>query len=232
MIELPLIFVAGILGSAHCLGMCGGFALAVGGRATTWQENAARQFLYTSGRVFTYAVLGAIAGYSGLRVTSQFPALLSLPAVLSLVAGGVLIYQGLLAAGWLPQQGLAGQPACVASSLFASFITGPSWLQAFLAGVFTGLLPCGLLYGMVALAASTRAILPGMAVMMIFGLGTAPAMVLAGFSRNLLGLAWRKPLFKLAAICLIVTGAVSMTRGATLLLAPSPSSAACPFCPP
>lgn len=230
MIELPLIFVAGILGSAHCLGMCGGFAFAIGGWATTWQESAARQILYTLGRVFTYAVLGAIAGYSGLRVTSQFPAFLSLPAVLSLLAGSVLIHQGLLAAGWLPKKGLAGQPGCVASSLFASFITGPGWLQAFLAGLFTGLLPCGLLYSMVALAASSRGILLGMAVMVVFGLGTAPAMVLAGFSRNLLGLAWRKPLFKLAAICLIVTGAVSLARGATSLLAPSPSSAACPFC--
>lgn len=232
MIELPLVFVAGILGSAHCLGMCGGFAMAVGGQTTTWRGNAVRQLLYTIGRVFTYSVLGVIAGYCGSRITSALSALFWLPAMLSLLAGCVLIYQGFLATGWLPKREVAGRIPCVAGSLFTAFIAGPRLLQAFLAGLFTGLLPCGLLYGIVGLAASTQGMLPGLAVMAVFGLGTAPMMLFAGLSRNLLSLAWRKPLFKLAAVCLILTGVVSVARGATLLLSPGSAGKVCPLCAP
>ena len=58
MIELPLVLMSGLLGSAHCLGMCGGFALAIGGGATNVRSNLARQLVYTAGRVFTYMVFG------------------------------------------------------------------------------------------------------------------------------------------------------------------------------
>jgi sulfite exporter TauE/SafE len=141
----------------------------------------------------------------------------------------ILIYQGLLAAGWLPKSGVAGRTSCLAGSLFASLLVGPGWLQVFLAGVFTGLLPCGLLYGMVALAGSTHAMLPAMAVMLVFGLGTAPLMILAGLGGSLMRLSWRRPLFRLAACCLILTGCISLARGASFLLAPTPTEA-CPFC--
>lgn len=230
MIELPLLFIAGLLGSSHCLGMCGGFALTVGNNAKSWQDNALRQSLYTAGRLFTYAVLGAVAGYCGSRLTSQIPALVSLPAILSVIAGVILIYQGLLSAGWLPKSGVAGRTSCLASSFFASFLVGPRWLQVFLAGLLTGLLPCGLLYGMVALAASTHAMLPAITVMVVFGLGTAPLMILAGLGGSLMRLSWRKPLFRLAACCLILTGAISVARGASFLLASSPATTTCPLC--
>jgi sulfite exporter TauE/SafE len=229
MIELPLIWIAGLLGSSHCLGMCGGFALTIGNGATSWRNNTVRQLLYTSGRLFTYAVLGAVAGYAGSRLTGHVPALVSLPAILSLAAGLLLIYQGLLSAGWLPKSGVVGRSSCLAGSFFAPLLVGPGWLQVFLAGLFTGLLPCGLLYGMVALAASTHAMLPAMAVMLAFGLGTAPLMILAGLGGSLMRLSWRKPLFRLAACCLILTGGISVARGASFLLAPKPAEA-CPFC--
>jgi hypothetical protein len=230
MIELPLIFVAGLLGSAHCLGMCGGFTLAVGSHASTWQGNALRQFLYTAGRVFTYAVLGAIAGYCGLRLTSQLPLIRLLPAVLAVAAGGILVYQGLLATGWLRKRAQVGPTTCLAGSFFSPMLGGPRLLQSFLAGVFTGLLPCGLLYGMLALAASSGAMLPAMAIMVIFALGTAPAMILTGLSGSLVKLAWRKPLFRFAGVCLIVLGAISVARGAGLALRTDDQTPACPFC--
>ncbi len=230
MMELPLIFVAGILGSAHCVGMCGGFAVAVGSRAANWRGNAARQALYTAGRIFTYATLGAMAGFFGSQLSREFPTLLALPAILSLIAGAILIYQGLLAAGWLPKSGVVGRTTCLAGSFLAKFLVGPRSLQVFLAGLFTGLLPCGLLYSMVTLAASTRSMLSAMAIMIVFGLGTAPAMMLAGWGGNLLRRSWRKPAFTLAAVCLILTGVLSVARGANLLLFPAAPTKACPLC--
>ena len=89
MIELPLVFVAGILGTAHCLGMCGPFALAIGAGASGWRGALGRQFAYTAGRVFTYGVLGAIAGYGGARLTQSLPAIVSPTRGRSLGIGGI-----------------------------------------------------------------------------------------------------------------------------------------------
>lgn len=94
MIELPMVFLAGILGSAHCLGMCGGFALSIGSGARNSAENLARQAAYGCGRIFTYTSLGAVAGFFGLWLTRRFPALTALPAVLAIAAGCLLAFQG------------------------------------------------------------------------------------------------------------------------------------------
>src|SRR5690606_2384539 len=51
MIEWSLIFLGGLLGSAHCIGMCGGFAIAIGAGATRWSSNALRQVIYSLGRI-------------------------------------------------------------------------------------------------------------------------------------------------------------------------------------
>ena len=72
MIEWPLILGSGMLGAAHCLGMCGPFALAVGAAAPSWRANLWRQAWYSAGRVFTYAVLGSAAAFGGRWLAGQF----------------------------------------------------------------------------------------------------------------------------------------------------------------
>lgn len=236
MIELPLVFVAGILGTAHCLGMCGPFVLAIGGGATGWSGALIRQLAYTAGRIFTYSVLGAAAGFGGARLAAIAPALVNLPAVLAIAAGLLLVYQGLKAAGWLPRIFRTGGPAsatsCLAGGLLGQFLRQPGSSGAFLAGLFTGLLPCGLLYGMLALATSTHSILLGGLTMAVFGLGTAPLLIAAGLGGRLLGLASRRWLYAAAAWCLVLTGAVSVARGVSYLSLPSRPAPGCPLCPP
>ena len=58
MIEWPLVVVAGLLGSSHCLGMCGPLALAVGAGTRDVRANLVRQLTYSAGRIATYAALG------------------------------------------------------------------------------------------------------------------------------------------------------------------------------
>ena len=231
MIEWPLLIVAGLLGSSHCLGMCGPFALAIGSGCRTWQAQFVRQVLYTSGRIFTYAALGALAGYGGARLASYSGSLVNVPAVLALLAGAILCYQGLLAAGLITWKHHAGSP-CLAGTFFGTFLRRPGTSGIFLAGMFTGLLPCGLLYGTLALAASTHTVWKAMAVMALFGLGTAPAMMAAGWTGSLLSVALRKRMFTVAAWCLVLTGSISVLRGASFLLAgeKSATAAACPLC--
>jgi sulfite exporter TauE/SafE len=231
MIELPFVFCAGILGAGHCLGMCGPFALAIGASSSNWPSALGRQMAYTAGRLFTYAVLGATAGYLGERAVHQLPHLVSLPAWIAVAAGLLLIFQGLASSGMLGRRALpSGTGSCLAGGLLRPFFSQPGWSGVFIAGLFTGLLPCGLLYGMLALAFSSHSIAWGAATMTAFGLGTAPPMMMAGMGGRLLGLVARRRLYAVAACGLLVAGGVSVVRGVSYLAIGGTPTAGCPFC--
>ena len=238
MIELPLIFITGVLGASHCLGMCGPLALIVGGAADRWRTALGRQLAYTAGRIFTYAVLGAIAGYCGQRLATYAPAAINFPATLAIGAGLLLIYQGLRATGWINPvldwfwkgKSLAPAAPCLAGGMLGQFLRQPGATGAFLAGLFTGFLPCGLLYGILALAAATNNLLLGATTMAVFGMGTAPMMILAGLGGRLLNLSGRRWLFAVAAWCLVLTGGISIARGVNFLSIADRPASGCPMC--
>ena len=183
------------------------------------------------GRVFTYSVLGAVVGFGGWRLTQAVPAIVNLPSVLAIVAGLLLVWQGLEAAGVLRflKKSTPRTHPCLVGTFLAGLLTGKHWLDAFLAGLFTGLLPCGLVYAMLTLACSTGDIALGMATMVAFGLGTIPVMVATGCGGSLISLATRQKLFTVAAWCVVVTGVVSIGRGVVLLDLPWFSGGGCPM---
>jgi sulfite exporter TauE/SafE len=231
LIELPLIFVSGMLGSAHCLGMCGPLALSLGSTASDWSGALLKQIAYTAGRVFTYGVLGSASGFCGARIVETLPTLVNIPASLAIVAGLMLIVQGLKATGLFRRQGVGSAP-CLAGGILSHFLRLQSAGAAFLAGLFTGFLPCGLLYGMLALAMSTHSLAWGGLTMIVFGLGTAPGMIAIGTSGRLVSLAARRRLLAAAAWCLVLTGVVSTVRGVSFVTVADKPAAGCPMCRP
>lgn len=233
MIDLPLVFVGGLLGSSHCLGMCGPFVLMIAPATTGFRSSLARQLLYSAGRVFTYAAAGTAAGYAGWRLTRAVPPTLPLQTILALVAGTVLVVQGMASAGVLPRTARwSGRPtACLGSGLLRPLLHGGSPLHALLAGVFTGFMPCGLVYSFLALAGSTGRVTGGLLLMATFGAGTAPALVLLGIGGSWLSLAWRGRLVHAAAWCIVLTGVISICRGVGYLPEVWGAPAAgCPLC--
>jgi uncharacterized protein len=248
MIELPLVFLGGLLGSAHCVGMCGGFALLVGSGARGFGGNLTRQAVYSLGRIFTYSVFGATVGYAGLRLSVEAATLVNVQALLAIVAGILLVTQGLISAGVLrramafsliPAAGGAAVvgpihssgPACLAGGMLGSFLRNGSPGYVFLAGMLTGFLPCGLVYAYLALAASTSDTFSGALTMAAFGAGTVPAMVLTGGGASLLSLAGRRRMLRMAAWCVVVVGLISLARGVGFLELPGrPAAASCPMC--
>jgi sulfite exporter TauE/SafE len=230
--EWPMLVVSGMVGAAHCLGMCGPFALAIGAAAADWRTNLRRQLAYSAGRVFTYAVLGAGAGFVAERLAGALPAWTNLPAALAIAAGLLLVWQGLVASGLVRRRGVHGAAACPGGGAFRSLLTARGLADVFVAGLFTGLLPCGLLYGMLALAASTRDVVQGLVAMVAFGLGTVPAMAAAGLGGSLLGLAARRRLHSVAAWCLVLTGLISIARGVGHVSFSQAPPSGCPFCEP
>ncbi len=227
MIDGVVIFLGGLLGSAHCVGMCGGFALALGTRPGL-AANLGRQTAYSLGRIFTYASLGAMAGFTGRRLMAEGGALLNVQAALALTAGVLLVLQGLSAAGLLPAARARTGGACLGPGLFAGLLGATRLRSVFLGGVVNGLLPCGLVYAYLALAASSADMATAALVMALFGLGTLPVMVLVGCGGSLLGTACRHQLLRVAAWCVILTGLLSIYRGVALIR--EPPGSACPFC--
>jgi sulfite exporter TauE/SafE len=246
MIELPFVFLAGVLGTAHCLGMCGPMVIGLSTGSSHWSRAFVRQLCYSGGRIFTYTSLGLLAGYCGEWAARHSASLINVPAVFAILAGTLFIVKGFQETGLTPRireslakrfgwrslasKGPAPHASCGAGLLFAPFFRGKGNTGAFVAGVCTGFLPCGLLYGMLTLAASTHHVLLGGVTMLVFGLGTTPLLVLAGTSGQLLSLASRRWLFAVAAWCLMLTGVVSVVRGATHLSWGDRPAAGCPLC--
>jgi uncharacterized protein len=225
-----LIMLGGLLGSSHCVGMCGGFALMLGMNRTSFWSNLRGQLSYSCGRLVTYSMLGGIAGFAGRTLSDRASAFVNIPAMLSLVSGLFLLWEGLHATGLLARRnhGLSAT-GCLMGPLFSSLLKYPGLRNAFCAGVFTGLLPCGLVYAFVSLAASTGDLVNGSAVMFSFGVGTVPLMVLTG--TGAMRVTQRQRLWRLAAWSVVVTGLLTVTRGVAFLQAgETKQPPRCPFC--
>ena len=214
--------------------MCGPFAILLGTTPSTWQNGLLRQLIYSVGRVFTYSVLGAVAAFAGVQLESAASNIVNIPAVLSVLAGCFLIYQGLISTGlkWFQIRRTSVTP-CGMSGVLRQFLASPARTDVFLAGLFTGFLPCGLVYGILGMAGSTRNILLGMTTMAVFGIGTIPIMVATGFGGKLLSVASRSRVLKFAAWCMVIAGALAVVRGVSFFSTGESTTSpadSCPFC--
>ena len=236
MIELPLVFIGGLLGSSHCIGMCGGFAVLLGISQTGWRTNLAAQLTYSAGRIFTYCFLGAAAGSLGAMFGDRAGSWMNVPAVLCVLAGLFLVVEGLAAAGfevrrWRRQKTETGAIGCTTLPLFAALLKTRGLQSAFSAGMLTGFIPCGLVYAFISLAASAGGFAAGILIMGLFGLGTIPLMVITGVGGSLLSIMQRQRIVKIAAWCVVLTGLVTVARGAGFVRLPSVNETiGCPFC--
>jgi sulfite exporter TauE/SafE len=221
-----LIFLAGMAGSFHCIGMCGGFACALGrdpagGRLAT----IARHLLYNTGRMVTYAFLGGMAGSLATALVAQgTPGFVATAQQgLALAAGLLMVLMALQLFGVLQRWhrpataglGFAGDTLVVS---LRSLLTARSRSAPLAFGVFNGFLPCPLVYAFVAQAAAlciadpSRGAATGVFVMVAFGLGTFPAMLLMGWLGRVLQPAWRRQGVRVAAGFILVLGLITMAR--------------------
>jgi len=227
-----MVMLGGLLGSSHCVGMCGGFAAIVGLRTGSLAGNLRAQLVYSAGRLMSYSTLGAIAGYAGQRIANSLPKMVNVPAILCVLAGLFLLREGLLATGLFRRRvGGTSTTGCLLGPLFSTILKTPGARNTFVAGVVTGLLPCGLVYAFVSLAASSGDLMLGMGTMLAFGIGTVPLMVVTGCGTALLSWAARQRLWQLAAWSVVATGLLTFGRGVAFLqLKPEPEPVTCPFC--
>lgn len=213
MTPLLAVFGGALLGSAHCIGMCGGFAAAIGATRRSIRAAVMRQLIYTGGRVFTYAFLGAVAGFAGLWLGQFESSLLGAQRVFSMIAGAVMLFVGISALGVIPKsRGGTSFVGRLFAPIFTHILNSNGNSAYFAAGIATGFLPCGLVYAFLALAVASADVTYGMLTMICFGLGTAPAMVLVGCGSSILSRTARAKVFRVAGALMIVMGGVTIYR--------------------
>lgn len=230
MLNALMIIGGGLLGSAHCVGMCGGFVVAIGESTPTLRRNLWDQLSFSAGRVFTYTFLGATAGALGVYFQSRIGPLLNVQAALAVVAGVTLVGVGLHSAGWLPVWKKSSSTGCLSQSFLSGALGANGALGRFAGGILVGFLPCGLVYGFLALALSSGSLWRGAVIMGLFGIGTVPALVATGCGAGMLGPFARRRLFHFAACLLLVTGAITLCRGVVAFINAAEPAAICPFC--
>lgn len=223
---ISIAFVMGLIGSFHCLGMCGPIAMSLpmGNRNTL--SRLFGGIIYNSGRIFTYSCLGLILGFAGDYLISP-----KIQSTVSITFGVLIILYILLPAGTKkffrisPSQNLLVR----LRKQLAKFLYIQNNSSLFGIGMLNGLLPCGMIY--LALASSFLAGGPfkGSLFLLFFGLGTFPAMLAAIFFGSFLNQHIRSKLRKLVPVFLFFMAALLIVRGMNLgipFLSPSlPSSA-------
>lgn len=216
MIEYALVFAGSLLASAHCVGMCGCFALMAGGSVDRWSGRLSGQALFTAGRLFSYITLGALAGGVGLMLTQSIEAIW-VRQVLSIVSGVLFLGIGLEITGFWNRMGKAGGVISRVLSaglgpLIRHFASRQHPAATFAMGVFTGLLPCGLVYAFAMRAVATGSATTGALTMIAFGLGTVPAMLGVGLIGSLVSVNWRRHLYRWSGVIMIILGMATVAR--------------------
>lgn len=211
--QIATAFLLGVLGSAHCIGMCGPLALAVPSPRHSFGARVGSALAMNTGRIITYALIGAGFGLFGRGLQ-----LAGLQQVVS-ISLGVVIILGLL----LPRVfrsievgRVAGSFVMRAQGLMAKQLKRTSPEGLFFTGMLNGLLPCGMVYLAAAGAIAQNGWMQGALFMMLFGLGTWPALVGLKVSGSYAGPRLRNALRKAAPFAYAVMGLLFILRGMDL----------------
>lgn len=212
--DLLALLLMGLLGTGHCIGMCGPFAIAAGGGGGLGGV-VGRSLAYHAGKTLTYVFLAVLFSVVGGWVAGS-GALPGLQNVMSAVVGIAMMALGLayalevrLSPGLVRR--LDGGRWCGAA---AALLRAPTWWRALLIGWLNGFLPCGLSLMALVYAAGFGSVAAAALGAMLFGAATAPGLVLtAMLGSGLFSGAGRRWLLRLAGATLVVLGAVTIVRG-------------------
>jgi uncharacterized protein len=207
-------FAIGLLGSLHCIGMCGPIALALpAGKFKSIRFYFGRVY-YNLGRVVTYSFFGLVFGIIGKNF-----AMAGLQSWISIISGAGIIIIVLLpqriktnALSKLPFYRVTDKIKNAFGSLFKS----GSLTAMFFIGILNGFLPCGFVYVGLAGALTAGGILPGILYMALFGLGTLPVMFAASVAGNFISIGIRQKLTKVIPILAILLAVIFILRGLNL----------------
>lgn len=202
------VFLAGLLQSPHCVGMCGGIALGV----SADRENAVKSAVfYNIGRVAAYTAMGALFGALGTVIGYS----VSVKSMVFTMVGLVVALIGLNMWGLVP--GFRALLAAPAPCLLPEGTQRRFAARPFIIGALTGLMPCGALYAMWLHAVSGGSAVYGAGSMLAFALGTVPLLLAFGAFGAFMPRKWNKYLVKASAVLITAMGAKMLIAGLHML---------------
>ncbi len=207
-------FTIGLLGSFHCIGMCGPIAMALPYSGPAGQSGTGNALLYNAGRICTYSLLGLIPGFIGHGLT-----LAGFQQGLSLFLGIFMLIAAIVS---LPFERQIQNLAVVKNfqkwlqQKLGTFLKGDGRKRFFGIGILNGFLPCGLVYMGLAGALTQNYFWQGALYMAVFGLGTVPMMFLIGMSGQIVGAKTRNYLRRLVPAFMFVIALLLIVRGLAL----------------
>ena len=208
----PLIL--GLIGSFHCIGMCGPIVVALPLKKHNLSSKITGALLYNSGRVITYSVLGILFGLLGrgihLAGFQQWTSIL-LGAAMIVSVLFPFVFREKITIGRL----FSGFSARLILRLKKLF-NDRSYFSLLMIGLLNGLLPCGLVYVALAGAISTGTIVSGAFFMILFGLGTIPLLLIATLASDAIGQRVRSQMQKVVPYFVFMLGVLFILRGMSL----------------
>lgn len=204
-----VLFIAGLLTSIHCVGMCGGIMLSqtVNNESNNKLQAMMPALYYNAGRVISYTVLGGIIGAVGSVFSLSFKS----KAAVQIIAALFMIVMGLNMFGF----SLFRKLQIKLPHSFCKFKNKSN--SPFIVGLLNGFMPCGPLQTMQIFALGTGSPVKGALSMMMFSLGTVPLMLTFGAVSGLLSKGYTKRLLKLSGVMIIILGVIMGNRGLSIL---------------
>lgn len=207
-------FVIGLLGSLHCVGMCGPIVAALPAAGSSRLGFLAGRLLYNLGRVISYALMGIVFGLVGKGFfVAGYQQALS-------IALGVILLLVILTPSSISQQliGKLGMGKLYAriSSQWGKLFRSQKKSSLLLIGVLNGFLPCGFVYVGLAGAVAMGGAIQGSVYMMLFGLGTIPILLAFSFVGNLVGQGMRRAFARVLPALAVALALLFILRGLSL----------------
>ena len=213
----------GLLGSFHCIGMCGPIAFMLPVSRDSEIKKIFQVLLYHAGRLLAYSTIGLAFGIVGKTLD-----LFGLQQQLSILTGVVMISIILLPAVKFFNFNISGHVTAIIGKIKSSMgglLKKRSPDMFFTIGVLNGFLPCGLVYLAVFGALATGGTWEGGLYMLLFGIGTIPLMTSVVYSRGLIKPVIRNKVRKLIPVFVVIIGMMFIIRGMGLgipYLSPAP----------
>jgi sulfite exporter TauE/SafE len=210
--DYSLAFMAGLLGSGHCLGMCGALVSGYFMKAGP-SKRYLPYFIYQLARIGVYTLVGFAAAALGVALVSS-GMFGKAQSILQMIIGTVVIILALGILGWIPFQGAVRLlPMTLLRKGYAQSRTRGPILGAMIAGVLNGLMPCPLTFAMAVKATSATTIMEGGLLMLTFGAGTLPTMLFISVAFGKMSAHFRGLMLKSAAFIMIVMGCNTVYMG-------------------
>jgi sulfite exporter TauE/SafE len=208
---LEIGFLMGLLGSVHCIGMCGPLVMALPISQKSDLQKSISLLLYHLGKIISYTMLGLLFGLFG----SQFH-FFGLQQNIAIVIGVIMLIYVFFIKLVKKYNGPLNKVYNLIVKLLGMLFKHQHTLTFLIIGMLNGLLPCGMIYLALTTAMATQSLLYGGLLMAFFGLGTLPALMMVAIGGQFFGILFRRKIQKLLPVFIFGMGVLLILRGLNL----------------